>query len=156
MSNQNTPKDVAPIVYACHIPKDDLLTVAVDLPESYTKWEKVGGTKMSGWEREVEMTFRFDFTGVPLEHVFELAVGALVIDARPALKKEGFLFCEQNPVVNVNVAERKKRGPAQPRNLAAQLKRGAELGTLAQDLKSVDKTTLEAYLKAAQELLNAA
>lgn len=109
------------------IPKDDFLTVGVDLPESYNTWSKKGSTKLSGWEKPVEMTFNFDFSGVPLERVFELAVGALVIDRRPALKKEGFEFCLANPVVECRVAELKTKGPAQPRN-AAQVK--ADLRTL--------------------------
>ena len=125
-----------------NISKDDLLTVGVDLPESYNVWEKDGSTKLSGWEKEVEMVFKFDFTGVPLEHVFELAVGALVIDTRPALKREGFEFCNANRVVSVNVAERKKRGAAQPRNLASQLVKSLADGTTRAELGKLKKEQL--------------
>jgi hypothetical protein len=137
-----------------NIPKDDLLTVGVDIPESYNKWTKRGTTKLTGWPKEVEMTFCFDFTGVPLEDVFNLAVGALVIDTRPALKKEGFEFCRENPTVNINVAERKKRGPAQPRNLAAQIAKSIENGTIKDDLKNVSREDLESYLEAIQQVIN--
>lgn len=126
------------------ISKDDVLTVGVDLPESYNTWSKRGSTKLSDWSEAVEMTFNFDFTGVALERVFELAVGALVIDRRPALKKEGFEFCRDNPVVEYKVAELKTKGPAQPRN-AAQVKG---------DLKSLRKTmSPEAYKAYLAELV---
>lgn len=126
------------------IPKDDLLTVGVDLPESYNTWSKRGSTQLSGWEKAVEMTFNFDFSGVPLERVFELAVGALVIDRRPALKKEGFEFCLANPVAECKVAELRSKGSAQPRN-AAQVKG---------DLKMLKKTmTPEAYKAYLAELV---
>lgn len=126
------------------IPKDDFLTVGVDLPESYTMWTKAGKTQLTGWPDSVGMTFNFDFTGVPLERVFELAVGALVIDRRPAIKKEGFEFCRDNPVVNCKVAELRSKGPAQPRN-ATQVKG---------DLKLLKKTmSPEAYKSYLAELV---
>ena len=134
------------------IPKDDLLTVGVDLPESYNVWEKAGDTKESSWPTSVPMVFKFDFTGVPLEHVFELAVGALVIDSRPALKKEGFEFCNQNRVVSVSVAERKKRGAAQPRNLASQLVRSLSEGTTRAELGKLKKEQLLEFQKQLEAL----
>ena len=134
------------------IPKNDLLTVGVDLPESYNVWEKAGDTKESSWPASVPMTFKFDFTGVPLEHVFELAVGALVIDSRPALKKEGFEFCNANRVVSVNVAERKKRGAAQPRNLASQLVKSLAEGTTRQELGKLKKEQLANLMSELEEI----
>jgi hypothetical protein len=122
------------------IPQDDRVVVGVDLPESYTLWTKAGSTQLSGWSKAVEMTFNFDFTGVPLERVFELAVGALVIDRRSALKKEGFEFCRDNPVVECRVAELKTKGPAQPRN-AAQVK-----GDLKLLKKTMSPEAYKAYL----------
>lgn len=126
------------------VSQDDRVVVGVDLPASYTTWSKKGSTQLNGWKNAVEMTFNFDFTNVPLERVFELAVGALVIDRRPALKKEGFEFCRDNPVVECKVAELKTKGPAQPRN-AAQVKG---------DLKSLKKTmSPEAYKAYLKELI---
>ena len=134
------------------IPKDDLLTVGVDLPESYNVWEKAGDTKESSWPASVPMVFKFDFTGVPLEHVFELAVASLVIDSRPALKKEGFDFCNANRVVSVSVAERKKRGAAQPRNLASQLVKSLADGTTRAELGKLKKEQLLEFQKQLEAL----
>lgn len=136
------------------IQKDDLLTVGVDLPESYTRWSKTGTTKLATWEKEVEMTFNVDFSGVALETVFELAVGALVIDRRPALKKEGFEFCNKNRVVEIKAGDIKRREPAQPRNLAGVLVKALEAGTVKLELKKLSKEQLTLQMKAMQELLD--
>lgn len=135
-----------------NIPKEDMLTVGVDLPESYNVWEKRGDTKERSWPASVPMVFKFDFTGVPLEHVFELAVASLVIDTRPTLKKEGFEFCDVNRVVSVNVAERNRRGPAQPKNLASQLVKSLTDGTTREELGKLKKEQLLEFQKQLEAL----
>lgn len=134
------------------IQKDDLLTVGVDLPDSYNHWEKTGSTKLADWPEEVAMTFKFDFTNVPLERVFELAVGALVIDRRPALKKEGFEFYKLNPVVEIKVAELKNRGPAVPKNLASHLIASLSTGTTRVELSKLTKEQIEEVRQEFEEL----
>lgn len=121
--------------------------------DTVKKWTKVEGDVVTrhhvtvhgeGSDRvNVELTWKFDFTGVPREAILELASRAVLIGTRPRFRSTPRSAIEEWDNKTISVAEylERERGPVDPaaRIRAAAAKLSPE--QLAELLKELEEQT---------------